>query len=425
LTTADFSRKEKCRLCDGEQLQTAVRLTPTPPGNNFLEAHEIGEPEALYPLELCFCTDCAHVQLGHVVAPEILYQKNYTYVSGTSPVFVRHLEEYASAVASRFSPPQGCLVVDIGSNDGTCLRAFKQGGYRVLGVDPATQIARRASAAGIETIPAFFSEALAADLKASHGSAYIITSHNACAHIDDLQGVVNGVKHWLHDDGLFIFEVGYLLDVVENLWFDTIYHEHVDFHSVKPLVRFFEGQGMEVIGVERISPQGGSIRVIVQKASGCRLPSSTVSELVALEESVGLDQITRLEKFSRSVEVAKSELTRLLADLKSQGKTIAGYGAPTKATTLLTHFQLGDGALDFIVDDNPLKAGLFSPLHHIPVVPAEEIYHRRPDCLLILAWNFAESIMEKHARYREGGGTFIIPMPVPRVILPPEQEMPT
>src|SRR3989442_9848472 len=255
-------------MCDGRSLQKVLRLTPTPPGNRFLRRADLGVPEPTYPLELYFCRDCHHVQLGHVVDPRILYQNSYSYVSATSSKFVEHLRTYAADMIDRFSLQTGDLVVDIGSNDGSCLRFFAQAGMQALGVDPATEIAEQATKSGIDTIGEFFSPELAFRLRRERGPAAFITSHNACAHIDDLEGVFRGVHHWLADDGLFVFEVGYLLDVVENTWFDTIYHEHLDYHTVAPFRPLLARVGMEPIAVQRVSPQGGSIRVFVQKVGG-------------------------------------------------------------------------------------------------------------------------------------------------------------
>jgi SAM-dependent methyltransferase len=416
MTDRGFIFRDSCRLCESRDLEMVVSLTPTPPGNHFLRADEVGQVEPVYPLELHFCRACAHVQLGHVVDPRILYQENYTYVSGTSPVFVDHLRNYAAEVIQRFALPKGELVVDIGSNDGTCLGFFQQAGFRVLGVDPATDIARRATESGIETVDEFFSLSVAERLRDQFGPATMITSHNTCAHIDDLIGVVEGVRHWLAEDGLFVLEVGYLLDVCQNIWFDTIYHEHVDYHSFAPLERFFRRLDMQVVDVQRIEPQGGSIRVVVKKASGSRPIASSVQELIELEKELGLDEPETFRVFEGQINKTRDECVSLVLGLLKEGKSIAGYGAPTKATTLLTHFKLGGGVLDFIVDDNPLKQGLFSPLHHVPVVAVDEIYRRRPDFVVVLAWNFAESIMERHSKYVAEGGRFIIPMPEARIV---------
>jgi SAM-dependent methyltransferase len=414
--SADFHARTTCRLCDGTALETVVQLVPTPPGNRVLTAEEIAAPGPSYPLELQFCRGCWHVQLGHVVDPNILYRDHYTYVTGTSPVFVEHFRTYAQEVSARIGLRPGDLVGDIGSNDGTGLRFFKDAGMTVLGIDPATDIARAATAAGIETVAEFFNADLAGKLRAERGPAKLITSHNACAHIDDLAGVVEGVRTWLADDGVFVFEVGYFVDVYSNCWFDTIYHEHLDYHTVHPLPGFFARHGMEVVGVQRIAPQGGSIRVFVQKVGG-RLPrDGSIDELIALEQRLGLDQPATLRAWNDRLLGIRAELSDLLRREKAAGKSIAGFGAPTKSTTLMMHFRIGADILDFIVDDNPLKQGRYTPGTHVPIGPSDWVYQRRPDYLLILAWNFAPSIMAKHARFTAEGGRFILPMPVPTIV---------
>lgn len=415
MTSQGYYFRDSCRLCGGKSLQRVIELSPTPPGNDFVAGTDCDWSQTFYPLEVYYCNGCAHVQLGHVVDPEILYRRNYSYVSSTSAVFVDHLRQYAAHMREAFDLAPGSLVVDIGSNDGTALGFFQDAGFRVVGVDPATEIAQLARNRGIETECEFFGSAHAGEWCEKYGPAQLITSHNACAHIDDLRDVVEGVKLWLADDGLFVIEVGYLLDVYENAWFDTIYHEHLDYHSLAPLVAFFSDLHMQVIDVQRVSPQGGSIRVVTQRAGGSRKVHKCVSELMALEKRVGLDRAETFEAFGDRINLVRQQLRELVGGLKAEGKSIAGYGAPTKATTLLTHFELGT-VLDFLVDDNPLKQGLYSPGHHILVVSASEMYERRPDFVLILAWNFAESIMQQHERFRSEGGKFILPMPEPRVV---------
>jgi len=400
-------------MCGESLLTKVMSLTPTPPGNDFLTKEELGRDELVYPLDLYFCEVCHHVQLGHVVDPKILYQKNYSYVSATSAHFVNHLKNYAAEMVGRFGLQPGDLVADIGSNDGTCLSFFKEQGMSVVGVDPATGIAERATANGVETVADFFSYDLAVELREKYGTAKYITSHNTCAHIDDLFDVVKGVEHWLAGDGVFVLEVGYLVDVYNNIWFDTIYHEHVDYHTVAPFERLFARVGMEVIAVDRISPQGGSIRVMVQKRGGALERDSSVDELITLEHELGLDRAETLCKFDNKISEVGEKLQNLIQSLKADGETIAGFGAPTKATTLMAHFGLDESVLDFIVDDNPLKQGLFTPITHIPVLSADALYERRPDYVLILAWNFSEPIMKMHIKYSDEIGQFILPMPEP------------
>ena len=397
-------------------LTKVMSLTPTPPGNDFLAQKELGRDEPVYPLDLYFCEACHHVQLGHVVDPKILYQKNYSYVSATSAHFVNHLKSYAAEMVDRYALKPGDLVADIGSNDGTALSFFKEQGMRVIGVDPATDIAGRATENGIETVADFFGYDLAGALRKKYGAAKYITSHNACAHIDNLFDVVKGVEHWLAEDGVFVLEVGYLVDVYSNTWFDTIYHEHVDYHTVAPFEKLFARVGMKLISVDRISPQGGSIRVMAQKQEGVIERDSSVDELIALEHELGLDRADTLHKFDCKIGEVRDKLQKLIVSLKGDGKTIAGFGAPTKATTLMAHFGLDENVLDFIVDDNPLKQGLFTPITHIPVLSANALYERRPDYVLILAWNFAEPIMKMHQKYSGEVGKFILPMPEPGIV---------
>ena len=413
---SDYYLRESCRMCGEGSLTKAMSLTPTPPGNDFLTKEELGRDEPVYPLDLYFCEACHHIQLGHVVDPKILYQKNYSYVSATSAYFVNHLKHYAKDMVERFDLKPGDLAVDIGSNDGTCLSFFKDKGMKVVGVDPATEIARKATENGIDTIADFFGYKLAVELRKKYGTAKYITSHNACAHIDNLFDVVKGVEHWLDADGVFVLEVGYFVDVYSNTWFDTVYHEHVDYHTVAPFEKLFNRVGMELISVERISPQGGSIRVMAQKKGGIIKRDDSVDELIALEAKLGLDKAETLHKLNHKISQVRDKLHNLIHSLKADGKSIAGFGAPTKATTLMAHFGLDATVLDFIVDDNPLKQGLFTPITHIPVLSADALYKMKPDYVLILAWNFAEPIMQMHKKYSEQVGQFILPMPNPEIV---------
>jgi SAM-dependent methyltransferase len=368
------------------------------------------KPQQVFPLDVFFCENCAHVQLLDVVDPRVLFE-NYVYVSGTSPAFVAHFENYANDLLGRFKPAAGSLVVDIGSNDGTLLRFFQKAGMNVLGIDPAKNIAENATRSGVETLPQFFTTALAKEISATRGTAKIITGNNVFAHIDDLKGVVDGVRTLLAPDGVFAFEVSYLLDVYENTLFDTIYHEHLDYHSVKPLVQFFHANGMELIEAIRVPSHGGSLRGIAKKAGGPHPAGASVQQCVDLEAKLGLHKAETFVQFGRNIDALKNELGKLLRRLKAEGKSIAGFGAPAKATTLMYHFGIGPDLIDFIIDDSPLKQGLFSPGLHIPVLPAAAIAERKPDYLVLLAWNFAGPIMQKNEAYKKQGGRFIVPIP--------------
>ena len=403
-------RRADCRLCGARRLTRVFALTPTPPANAFVTADARGAPQERFPLDVFLCEECGHVQLLDVVDPGVLFE-NYVYVSGTSPVFVRHFEDYARAVLERFRPAPGSLVLDIGSNDGTLLGFFRAGGMKVLGVDPARAIAQAASARGIETWADFFTPALAARIRTERGRAAIVTANNVFAHADDLAGVTEGVRAILAPDGVFVFEVSYLVDVYMNTLFDTVYHEHLAYHSVAPLVRFLAAHGLELFAAERVDSHGGSLRGYAQLRGGPRAADGSVAALVALEKSLGLNRAETLAAFGRKIDAARDSLRGLLLGLKASGKRIAGFGAPAKATTLMYHFGLGPDLIEFIADDSPLKQGLFTPGLHVPVLGADAIDQRRPDYLLILAWNFARPIMAKHARFAAAGGRFIVPLP--------------
>jgi len=383
---------------------------PTPPANAFVSEKDLHQTQDAFPLDLFFCENCTHIQLLDIVDPSVLFA-DYVYVSGTSPVFVEHFESYTADVLKRFPPGAGSLVVDIGSNDGTLLEFFKKSDMAVLGIDPARDIAAQANSKGIETLTSFFTPELAQKIRADKGPAHIITANNVFAHADDLAGIADGIRTLLAPDGIYVFEVSYLLDVYEQTLFDTIYHEHLAYHTVKPLVSFFQAHGLELIEAERVSSHGGSLRGFVQHAGGPHKTGSSIAHRLAEEKSLKLDKSATLKQFAANIEQNKLELTTLLNDLKHQGKSIAGFGAPAKATTLMYHFGLGPDVVDFIVDDSPLKQGLYTPGHHISVLPSSALYERKPDFALILAWNFAEPIMKNHQKFKQSGGQFIVPLP--------------
>ncbi len=409
------TRRYTCRLCDGKALSKVFSLAPTPLANAFVRREDIDKPQRLYPLDLYFCEQCGHLQLLDVVDPVELYE-HYVYVSGTSPVFVKHFSQYADYVIDQFDPPEDGLVVDIGANDGTLLGFFKRRGRRVVGVDPAIEISAQATAAGIPILNEFFTPTLAERIRDEHGSASVITANNVIAHIDDLSGVMLGVRRLLAPTGIFVFEVSYLVDVIEKTLFDTIYHEHLDYHAVGPLVQFFDRCGLQLVEANCVDSHGGSLRGVAQLKGGPRPVGKSVPAATEIEMRMGLGRSEAYRDFAAHVDALKTRLVDLLHALKTQGKRIAGFGAPAKATTLLYHFEIERGVLEFIIDDSPMKQGLYSPGSHIPVVPSQELYRRRPDYVVILAWNFADSIIEKHRAFLDAGGRFIVPLPDLRVI---------
>ena len=380
-----------------------------------MSANQLTRAERKYPLEVFQCTACGHVQLLDVVDPVILLT-HYLYVSATSPVFTKRLDEYAQSAVKRFSVPLESLVIELGSNDGTLLDAFQRRGMTVLGVEPARNLAVKATADGLETLPDFFTRELATDIRRDRGAARLVVANNVFAHADDLGDITIGVRELLSPEGVFIFEVSYLLDVFEKTLFDTIYHEHLSYHSVAPLRAFFANYGMQLFDVARVEPQGGSIRCMVQLEGGLYDQSASVEALVDLERQTGLDKPASMLGLAAKLNERKAQLTELIIGLKRDGNRIAAYGAPAKATTLLYYFGLSGDVVDFIVDDNPLKQGLFTPGLHIPVVPPQRLYDESPEYVVILAWNFADSIMAAHRDFTAAGGHFIVPLPEVKII---------
>ncbi len=410
-----FYHRDSCRLCSSANLVKVLSLASTPPANAFVSKNELDEKQDCFPLELWFCRGCSHLQLLDIVAPDILFS-DYVYVSGTSSVFVKHFENYASTIINYAELDKDSLVVDIGSNDGTLLRCFKDAGFRVLGIDPAAKIAEQATKSGIETIHAFFNKEISEEIKMSFGQADVITANNVFAHIDNLEEVISGVYSLLKNDAIFVFEVSYLLDMYEKTLFDMIYHEHLDYHSVQPLMQFFKRYNMEIIKAERVNTHGGSLRCYVQKTTAKKNVDSSVCEFISMERKHKWDDENTFISFAREIKEKGQALRSLLSDLKSSGKRIAGFGAPAKATTLMYHFGIDENDISFIIDDSPIKQGLYSPGLHIPVLPASAIEEFKPDYLLILAWNFADSIVSKNKQFLNDGGQFIIPLPELKII---------
>lgn len=404
-----------CRICKKSSLVQIWSFGPTPLANAFLTQKELDTTEQFFPLDVYFCTTCTLVQLGHVVSPELLF-KDYVYVSSTSSVFIEHFREFSRGVVNRFGLNIDSLIVDIGSNDGILLKPFKQAGFSVLGVEPAEKIARLAQNSGIDTLIAFFSKGVAKKILKAKGPARILTATNVFAHIDDLDEMISGVDTLLSADGIFIFEVPHLVDFIKKNLFDTIYHEHLSYCALTPLMRLFQRFDMEVFDVEKVPTHGGSLRVYVKRNQAAYKKTSNMKKIQVEERSLGLHEVSVYKLFYDRIRKNKAQLVSLLGKLKSRGKTIAGYGAPAKGNTLLNFFGIGRDFLDFIAEDSILKQGLFSPGKRIPVVSPQEIYLRQPDYLLILAWNFATVIMQTHQKYREKHGKFIIPVPQSKII---------
>lgn len=404
-----------CRFCKSKKLVQVIDLGSQPAANAFLTRIQLRRKENIFPLKVNFCSNCGQLQLTHVVSPDLLF-RNYVYVSSTSPVFVSYFEQYAKSVYKKIKLNKNSFVIDIGSNDGILLKPFQKLGTKILGVDPATEIARQASKNGIETLPEYFDQKLADKIIKRYGFADVITANNVFAHVPYIDDLILSIKKVLKKDGVFIIEAPYLVDFLQKNLFDTIYHEHVSYLSIGPLVVLFKRFNMEIFDVEKTDSHGGSIRVYVKKSESKWKKKSSVQEFISNEKNLGLRKLSTYKNFAKKIEKNKSKLNKILKKLKSEKKSIIGYGAPAKGNTLLNYFKIGKDTLDYIVDDSVYKQGLYTPGTHILVVPSEKIMKDKPDYVLILAWNFALSIMNKLATYKKEGGKFIIPVPKPEII---------
>lgn len=402
-----------CRLCGSTDLAEVFSFGETPMANAYVAKTHLKKPELHAPLTVNLCKKCKLVQLRDVVDPTVLFS-TYLYVSGTSPVFVAHFAEYAKSVAKRFGLTKKSLVIDVGSNDGVLLSHFNKLGMQIVGIDPARNIAREATKKGVPTLAKFLTPETARAVAGKYGKASVITANNVFAHTDAVESFVEAVKELLLPDGVFVFEVQYLKDLIEKNLFDMVYHEHLCYYHLTPLVSFFQRIGLRVFDVERVPTHGGSIRVYVGWNDGPRATSTRVQRMLKTESA--LNRTSTYGAFSKRVDKAGKILRKMLADFRREGKRVVGYGAPAKATTFCYALGIDGGMLDYIVDDSPLKQGLHMPGTHIPIKPPSALYEDMPDVCLILAWNFADPIVRNHRQFAERGGVFIAPFPEPRIL---------
>lgn len=404
-----------CRMCKSNKLIEVISLSPTPPANAFLSKRDLKKKEYFFPLQVNFCSNCGQLQLTHVVSPDLLFRK-YVYVSSTSPVFIAHFDEYSKDLVKRFKLNNNSFVIDIGSNDGILLKPLKKAGVKVLGVDPAVDIANKASKEGIITLPDFLNIKLTESIVKKYGQADVVTVNNTFAHIHDLDEIIESIKVLTKPEGVFVIEFPYLIDFIKKNLFDTIYHEHLSYLSLRPLMALFKRFQMEIFDAKEVSSHGGSLRVYIKKIGAKYKIEKVVRDLVNREIKLGLSKTKTYISFAKKIEKNKLKLTALLKNLKSKGKTIAGYGAPAKGNTLLNYYKIGPQILDYIVDDSSYKQGLYTPGTHILVVPFNKIAETKPDYIFILAWNFAKPLMDKLSSFKKSGGHFIIPVPQAKII---------
>lgn len=407
--------KNPCILCGESAVAPFLNLGESALANAFLSAQQLSEDEAKHPLRVGYCCSCSHVQLLELVPPPEIFS-DYLYVSSASDTLVKHLAGLARIMVERCGLNADDLVVDVGCNDGTLLSGFVQAGQRnVLGIDPAANLADSVRANGAEVISTFFDTDSVGEIKAKYGAASVITMTNTFPHIPDLPGLMNAVDELLAPDGTFVLEAHYLLDLLEQGAYDTVYHEHVSYWAFRPMQRLFQARGFEAISVERLPIHHGQLRVFVRRAGQVK-PDASVAEIEALEIARGLDKVETFERFAERVYAGKFVLRDMVARLREKGHRVAGYGAPAKGNTLLGFLQMGPQDIDYICDRSPLKQGRFTPGTHIPVVPAERLLEDQPDYTILFAWNFAEEIMLQQKAYLDQGGRFIIPIPDVRVL---------
>lgn len=404
-------------MCESSRLYKFLDLGTTALADRFLSERQFQDNEQRYPLEVVLCEDCGLAQLNGVVSPVTLYCEDYPYESSTTLAGREHWKEFATTIARRLSLTSDDLVIDVGSNVGVLLQMFKAEGARVLGVDPAANIAAIARQNGIETIAAFFNFDAARKIVASHGQATVICATNVFAHIDDLSDLVKAVDLLLTPEGIFIVEMPYFDELLRSLEYDTVYHEHLSYVSLKPARRFFQRFGMEIFDVQRRDIHGGSFRIFVRrKGSSREAVANVVEQLLAAEQGNRIHDRKTVDDFAAAVANNRIELRVLLTRLKSSGKRIAGVSAPAKGMTLLNYCGIGSDFLDFVTEKSHLKIGRYTPGTHIKVVPDDMLLRERPDYALLLAWNFSAEIMKNMKDFSEQGGKFIIPIPSPRIV---------
>jgi SAM-dependent methyltransferase len=392
-------------------LAPVLDLGEQPLANRFLQKEALSQPEPTYPLALLRCETCALGSLSVVVDPTDMFS-HYLYVTGTSSTMQRHFADEAAMIRDRFLNPSD-LAIEVGSNDGTLLSTLV-GTQRVLGVEPAANIAQIARDRGVPTECAFFGEGVAIDLARAHGRAAVVIANNVVAHIDDLGDVMRGVDRVLDDNGVFVLEAPGLLDLLERCALDTIYHEHLSYLSVTALARLAERHRFAVFDVEHLDVHLGSLRVFMDR--GRRAPTPAVAQSLAQEEANGLLTARPYTRFADRARMAIGELKTLLDDERVGGRTVAGYGAAAKGSTLLCAAGVTSDRVAYIVDRNRLKHGLFTPGTHIEVSGVERLDEDRPDTLLILAWNLADEVRAQLRSFEERGGRFAVPLPAPRYL---------
>ena len=402
----------RCRSCGAGGLRTFLSLGQMPLTDSYVMADRVDQPENHYPLDVAFCAACSMVQILHTVPPEEMFVE-YSYFSSVSTTLLEHSRLHAEElIAARALGPDS-LVVEVASNDGYLLQNFVKAGIPVLGIDPAEGPAKAAEAAGVPTLREFFGADLAARLRSQGKRADVVLANNVLAHVPDPNGFVAGIATIMADDGIAEIEAPYMKDLVDNLEFDTIYHEHLSYLSGTAAKHLFERHGLSLNHVKHFPIHGGSLRFTLGKTPEV---SDSVRNLLAEDEAAGLTKLDFYRDFGHRVRRVQGQLKDLLDALKMGGNQIAAYGAAAKGTILLNSSGIGADIIDFVADLSPHKQGMFLPGVRIPITPPERILEEMPDYVLLLAWNLKDEIMKQQSEYLKRGGRFIVPIPRPVVL---------
>jgi SAM-dependent methyltransferase len=409
-----YGKIQGCRSCGSTQLEVVLDLGNSAIADGLLTSDQLARSEPRYPLQLAFCHECALAQINYTVPPEELFGNEYPYFSSVSDALQKHTRANVLEIIERRRLGPEHRVIELASNDGYLLKHYKAAGIQVLGIDPATPPAQAARKIGIDTIIDFFTVNLAEKLASEGISADVMHANNVLAHVADTNGFVAGIRKLLKPNGMAVLEFPYVRDLVDHCEFDTIYHQHLCYFSVKSVDTLFRRHGLYLNDVRRIPIHGGSLRLYVEPVENVQ-PS--VKQLLAEEEQLGLNRIDYYRDFSARVEKLKRDLMALLKDLTTkQGKRLGGYGAPAKGCTLVNYFGIDTSVVPYLVDKNTFKQGRYMPGTRQPIHAPEFLMQDKPDYVLLLPWNFADEILAQQAEFRAAGGKFIIPIPEPRIV---------